>query len=210
MNELSKKVGYVRGLMAGLSVDESTSEGKVLNAMADLLEEMSQAIADLSEENDMLIRQYVLNEIDNAPDDEEAENIIDDLEISQPDEELDEDELLDEISEKIENELAAEQELDLADDIINLTKEQVGSEIKEAKSKLDEQSKKSEALKEQPFQEEVPPVIQSEQHNEGEQEDIAYECPCPVCHNSFPLTTEQLNRGSAHCPFCGTHLEFEL
>ncbi|MCR5141678.1 MAG: hypothetical protein K6C68_04025 [Ruminococcus sp.] len=42
--ELSKKVGYVRGLMAGLSIDESTAEGKVLAAMADVLEEMADEI----------------------------------------------------------------------------------------------------------------------------------------------------------------------
>lgn len=42
--ELSKKVGYVRGLMAGLNIDENTSEGKVLAAMADVLEEMSDEI----------------------------------------------------------------------------------------------------------------------------------------------------------------------
>lgn len=47
--ELSKKVGYVRGLMAGLKVDDSTNEGKVLLAMADLLEEMSDEIEMLDE-----------------------------------------------------------------------------------------------------------------------------------------------------------------
>ncbi len=42
--ELSKKVGYVRGLMAGLNIDDSTPEGKVLAAMADVLEEMADEI----------------------------------------------------------------------------------------------------------------------------------------------------------------------
>lgn len=37
---LSGKLGYIRGLMAGLNVDESTPEGKVMTAITDLLEDL--------------------------------------------------------------------------------------------------------------------------------------------------------------------------
>ena len=42
--ELSKKVGYIKGLMAGLKIDDSTPEGQVLAAMSDLLEEMAEEV----------------------------------------------------------------------------------------------------------------------------------------------------------------------
>lgn len=42
--ELSKKVGYIKGLMAGLKIDDSTPEGQVLAAMTELLEEMAEEI----------------------------------------------------------------------------------------------------------------------------------------------------------------------
>ncbi len=42
--ELSKKVGYIKGLMAGLNISDSTPEGMVLHAMSDLLEEMADEI----------------------------------------------------------------------------------------------------------------------------------------------------------------------
>ena len=39
--ELSKKVAYLKGLMEGLKIDDSTNEGKILTIMADILDEMS-------------------------------------------------------------------------------------------------------------------------------------------------------------------------
>ena len=39
--ELSKKVAYLKGLMEGLKIDDSTNEGKILTIMADILDDMS-------------------------------------------------------------------------------------------------------------------------------------------------------------------------
>lgn len=46
--ELSKKAAYIKGLMEGLKIDDSTDQGKVLKAMADLLEKMAEAIEDVA------------------------------------------------------------------------------------------------------------------------------------------------------------------
>lgn len=48
--ELSKKVAYLKGLMEGLKIDETTNEGKVLAAIADILDEMAAAIEDVADE----------------------------------------------------------------------------------------------------------------------------------------------------------------
>lgn len=50
--ELSNKVAYIKGLMEGLAIDESTNEGKILKAMADVLADMAETIEDLSVEVD--------------------------------------------------------------------------------------------------------------------------------------------------------------
>ena len=42
--ELSKKVAYLKGLMEGLKIDDSTNEGKILTIMADILDEMSATV----------------------------------------------------------------------------------------------------------------------------------------------------------------------
>ena len=45
--ELSKKVAYLKGLMEGLKIDDSTNEGKILTIMADILDEMSATVEDI-------------------------------------------------------------------------------------------------------------------------------------------------------------------
>lgn len=50
--ELSKKVAYLKGLMEGLKIDDSTNEGKMLTIMADILDEMSATVEDIAEEVD--------------------------------------------------------------------------------------------------------------------------------------------------------------
>ncbi|WP_295210630.1 CD1247 N-terminal domain-containing protein [Ruminococcus sp.] len=50
--ELSKKVAYLKGLMDGLKIDDSTNEGKILYAMADILDEMAATVEDVADEVD--------------------------------------------------------------------------------------------------------------------------------------------------------------
>ena len=50
--ELSKKVAYLKGLMEGLKIEDSTNEGKILTIMADILDEMSATVEDIAEEVD--------------------------------------------------------------------------------------------------------------------------------------------------------------
>lgn len=46
---VSEKVMYLRGLMAGLEVDETTKEGKVYHAITDALNEIALSISELEE-----------------------------------------------------------------------------------------------------------------------------------------------------------------
>lgn len=59
---LTEKVAYLKGLMEGLDIKADTAEGKVLCAMADILEDMSKSVADL--EDEMSDAQEYLDELD--------------------------------------------------------------------------------------------------------------------------------------------------
>lgn len=47
---ISEKVAFVKGLMEGLKMDESTNEGKVLTKVCDILEDIALSIADVEDE----------------------------------------------------------------------------------------------------------------------------------------------------------------
>ncbi|MBQ9375462.1 MAG: hypothetical protein IJU04_03890 [Ruminococcus sp.] len=53
--ELSQKVAYLKGLMEGLKIDETKSEGKILKLMADILDEMALTVEDIADEVDEVV-----------------------------------------------------------------------------------------------------------------------------------------------------------
>ena len=59
---LTEKVAYLKGLMEGLNINGDSAEGKVLKAMADILDDMSKSVADLEEQ--MSDAQEYLDELD--------------------------------------------------------------------------------------------------------------------------------------------------
>ena len=59
---VSEKAAYIKGLMEGMSIDTSKGEGKILAAMADLLEDISLTVLDIEDEAATL-RDYI-EEID--------------------------------------------------------------------------------------------------------------------------------------------------
>ncbi len=51
---LTEKVAYLKGLMEGLSIDETKPENKIIKAMADILDDMALTITDIEDEVDSL------------------------------------------------------------------------------------------------------------------------------------------------------------
>lgn len=61
--KLSNKVAYLKGLMDGMKIDDSTNEGKVLLMMANILDEMSLSVEAISDEvNEVVELVDILNE----------------------------------------------------------------------------------------------------------------------------------------------------
>ena len=54
---LTEKVAYLKGLVEGLGIDETTSQGKVTKAMVDILNDMALSIADLDDSTSELFEE---------------------------------------------------------------------------------------------------------------------------------------------------------
>ena len=48
--EISEKVAYLKGLAEGLDLDTESKEGKLIAAIIDVLDDMSEALLDLEDE----------------------------------------------------------------------------------------------------------------------------------------------------------------
>lgn len=106
--ELSKKLGYIKGLMAGLKVDDSTNEGKVFLAITDLLEEMTEEVEMLGNVMGNVIDEIekVKEEIiDEEFDDEDFDDDDDDFVYIDEDDDDDDDDVLDDIEAAMDNEV---------------------------------------------------------------------------------------------------------
>ena len=68
---ITEKTAYLKGLLAGLKIDEEKPEGKLISAIIDTLDEMASEVADLKQENDR-IYDY-LDELDHDLGDVESE-----------------------------------------------------------------------------------------------------------------------------------------
>lgn len=96
--ELTDRAAYLKGLMDGLGIDDSTKEGKVLLAMSELVSDLTAAVVTLDE--DLSIAYEQIDDLDEqvAELDEELEELEDlladliDDEDDEGDEEDDEDE----------------------------------------------------------------------------------------------------------------------
>lgn len=192
--ELKEKAAYLKGLVEGLGIDESTKEGKVIKAMSELLCEMAQTvdsideditqaydqINDLSEELEDL--EADLYEDDDADEEEDAEN-ADDTE-----DENDEDDNADVASEPYyevacpacgETVYVSEDDLDAGEAICPSCK--VAFEVALA-------------------------------DDEEEQDDgpVQYEVTCPNCGATAVFEEGDLLDGEPTCPSCGKPLDFEV
>ncbi len=83
--KLAENAAYLKGLMEGLGIDDSTKEGKVLLVMNELLSEMAAAITEMDDDVDQLY-----DDVDTIA--EELEALEEDLYEDEDEEEDDEDE----------------------------------------------------------------------------------------------------------------------
>ena len=92
--ELTDRAAYLKGLMDGLDIDDSTKEGKVLLAMSELLSDLTSAVVVLDEDLSIAYEQIddLEEEVEELEDElEDLEDLIAEL-IDDEDEDEDDDE----------------------------------------------------------------------------------------------------------------------
>ena len=189
--ELSKKVGYIKGLMAGLKIDDSTPEGQVLAAMSDLLEEMAEEVEINSEIIDN-VTAYI-DDLEYCDDDCECECDDDDCDCCGDECDCCDDE------EEEEDDLSDIKAVEYDED--PLPENGCGCSACAAEEPASQPAQSAPEA-------EVPAPAPASQPAE-EEEVPQYECACPIYGVSFGLTQSDLDRGSVNCPGCGEILEFE-
>lgn len=55
--DICEKISYIKGLAEGLSLDDNSKEGKILNAIIDLLGDITEEICDIEDGCDALLEQ---------------------------------------------------------------------------------------------------------------------------------------------------------
>lgn len=68
--ELNEKIAYLKGLMEGLGVTAETKEGKVIEAIVDILDDIALSISDMEDGLDMIAEQVEAI-------DEDVEDLVD-------------------------------------------------------------------------------------------------------------------------------------
>ena len=192
---MKEKAAYLKGLIDGLGIDETTKEGKVIKVMSELLGELAEAVDGIDEDVSRVYDQ--INDISEELEDLEADLYEDDDEDDEDDEpeedDADEDDNADVAGEPYyevacpacgKTVYVSEDDLDAGEAICPSCK--VAFEVALADEDDDEAP---------------------EETDDGPAQ---YEVTCPACGATSIVEEDALLDGDPVCPNCGKPLDFEV
>ena len=192
---MKEKAAYLKGLIEGLGIDETTKEGKVIKVMSELLGELAEAVDGIDEDVSRVYDQ--INDISEELEDLEADLYEDDDEDNEDDEpeedDADEDDNADVAGEPYyevacpacgKTVYVSEDDLDAGEAICPSCK--VAFEVALADEDDDEAP---------------------EETDDGPAQ---YEVTCPACGATSIVEEDALLDGDPVCPNCGKPLDFEV
>ena len=192
---MKEKAAYLKGLIEGLGIDETTKEGKVIKVMSELLGELAEAVDGIDEDVSRAYDQ--INDISEELEDLEADLYEDDDEDDEDDEpeedDADEDDNADVAGEPYyevacpacgKTVYVSEDDLDAGEAICPSCK--VAFEVALADEDDDEAP---------------------EETDDGPAQ---YEVTCPACGTTSIVEEDALLDGDPVCPNCGKPLDFEV
>ena len=192
---MKEKAAYLKGLIEGLGIDETTKEGKVIKVMSELLGELAEAVDGIDEDVSRVYDQ--INDISEELEDLEADLYEDDDEDDEDDEpeegDADEDDNADVAGEPYyevacpacgKTVYVSEDDLDAGEAICPSCK--VAFEVALADEDDDEAP---------------------EETDDGPAQ---YEVTCPACGATSIVEEDALLDGDPVCPNCGKPLDFEV
>ena len=192
--ELKEKAAYLKGLVEGLGIDESTKEGKVIKAMSELLCEMAQAVDSIDEDVTQAYDQ--INDLSEELEDLEADLYEDDDADEEEDAEDDND-TEDEGDEDDNADVASEPYYEVACPAC-------GETVYVSEDDLDAGEAICPSCK---VAFEVALADDEEEQDDGP---VQYEVTCPNCGATAVFEEGDLLDGEPTCPSCGKPLDFEV
>ena len=190
---MKEKAAYLKGLIDGLGIDESTKEGKVIKAMSELLSEMAETVDSIDE--DVTHAYDQINDLS-----EELEDLEADL-------------YEDEDAEDEEDDSDDETEADDDDDNADVASEPYyevacpacGETVYVSEDDLDAGEAICPSCK-------VAFEVALADDEEPEEDDgpVQYEVTCPACGATAVFEEADLLDGEPTCPNCGKPLDFEV
>ena len=188
---MREKAAYLKGLVEGLGIDETTKEGKVIKAMSELLCEMAQAIDGIDEDVTQAYDQ--INDLSEELEDLEAD-------LYEDDEEADEDEADDAEEEEDEDDNA-----DVASEpYYEVACPACGETVYVSEDDLDAGEANC-AHCGVTFE-----VALEGDEDEAKDAPVQYEVTCPACGKTAVFEEDELLDGAPKCPNCGEPLDFEV
>ena len=189
---MREKAAYLKGLVEGLGIDETTKEGKVIKAMSELLCEMAQAIDGIDEDVTQAYDQ--INDLSEELEDLEAD-------LYEDDEEADEDEADDAEADEDEDDNA-----DVASEpYYEVACPACGETVYVSEDDLDAGEAICPSCK-------VAFEVALADDEEAEEDDgpVQYEVTCPACGATAVFEEGDLLDGEPTCPNCGKVFAFEV
>ncbi len=197
---MKEKAAYLKGLIDGLGIDESTKEGKVIKAMSELLSEMADAVDGIDED---VTRAYdQINDLSEELEDLEAD-LYEDDDADESDEEEDEETADDESDEGEDDnsDVAGEPYYEVACPAC-------GNTVYVSEDDLDAGEAICPSCK---VAFEI--ALADEEDDEAAEEDdspVQYEVTCPNCGATSVVEEDVLLDGEPTCSNCGKPLDFEV
>ena len=192
--ELKEKAAYLKGLVEGLGIDESTKEGKVIKAMSELLCEMAQTVDSIDEDITQAYDQ--INDLSEELEDLEADLYEDDDADEEEDAES-ADDTKDEDTEDDNADVASEPYYEVACPAC-------GETVYVSEDDLDAGEAICPSCK---VAFEVALADDEEEQDDGP---VQYEVTCPNCGATAVFEEGDLLDGEPTCPSCGKPLDFEV
>ena len=193
---MREKAAYLKGLVEGLGIDETTKEGKVIKAMSELLCEMAQAIDGIDEDVTQAYDQ--INDLSEELEDLEAD-------LYEDDEEADEDEADDAEAEEDEDDNA-----DVASEpYYEVACPACGETVYVSEDDLDAGEAICPSCK-VAFEVALADDEEAEEDDEEDDGPVQYEVTCPACGQTTVFEEDDLLDGAPKCPGCGKPLDFEV
>ena len=193
---MKEKAAYLKGLIDGLGIDESTKEGKVIKAMSELLSEMAETVDSIDE--DVTHAYDQINDLS-----EELEDLEADL--------YEEDDAEDEEEEgDSDDETEADDNADVAGEpYYEVACPACGKTVYVSEDDLDA----GEAICPScnvAFEVALADEDDDEAPEEPDDGPARYEVTCPACGATSVVDEEALLDGEPVCPACGKPLDFEV